>query len=61
MDKSTIKYIFKRLLIAVAATLFVIVFVLFPDLKTECARGTPSNDGEGTEAQSSHLRCYGPR
>ena len=52
MDKSTIKYILKRLLIA-AATLVVIVFVLFMILKL--MPGTPFNDEKLTEAQKAAI------
>ncbi|MGB4984927.1 MAG: ABC transporter permease [Erysipelotrichaceae bacterium] len=48
MDKSTLKYIAKRLLMA-AGTLLIIVFVLFLMLKL--MPGTPFNDEKLTEAQ----------
>ena len=48
MDKSTLRYIGKRLLMS-ALTLMIIVFVLFVMLKL--MPGTPFNDEKLTEAQ----------
>lgn len=57
MDKSTIRYILRRLLISVV-TLFVIVFVLFLMLKL--MPGTPFNDEKLTEAQKAQIyAAYG--
>ncbi len=57
MEKSTLKYILKRLAIAVV-TLFVIVFVLFMILKL--MPGTPFNDEKLTETQKAAIyAAYG--
>lgn len=57
MDKSTIRYILRRLLISVV-TLLVIVFVLFLMLKL--MPGTPFNDEKLTEAQKAQIyAAYG--
>ena len=52
MDKSTLRYIMRRLLISIV-TLFVIVFVLFLMLKL--MPGTPFNDEKLTEAQRAQI------
>ena len=52
MDKSTLRYIGKRLLMS-ALTLMIIVFVLFVMLKL--MPGTPFNDEKLTEAQRALL------
>lgn len=57
MDKSTIRYILRRVLISIV-TLFVIVFVLFLMLKL--MPGTPFNDEKLTEAQRAQIyAAYG--
>ncbi|MCF0246705.1 MAG: ABC transporter permease [Ileibacterium sp.] len=57
MDKSTWKYIGKRLLIS-AVTLLVIIFVLF--LMVRLMPGTPFNDEKLTEAQKALIyKAYG--
>ena len=57
MDKSTLKYILKRILISIA-TLFVIVFVLFMLMKL--MPGTPFNDEKLTEVQKAAIyKAYG--
>ena len=57
MDKSTLKYILKRILISIA-TLFVIVFVLFMLMKL--MPGTPFNDEKLTAAQKASIyAAYG--
>ena len=57
MDKSTLKYIIKRVLISIA-TLFVIVFVLFMLMKL--MPGTPFNDEKLTAAQKAAIySAYG--
>lgn len=57
MDKSTIKYIIKRLLISVV-TLFIIVLVLF--LLMKLMPGTPFNDEKLTETQKAAIyAAYG--
>ncbi len=57
MDKSTLKYILKRILISIV-TLFVIVFVLFMILKL--MPGTPFNDEKLTETQKAAIyAAYG--
>ncbi|WP_323090206.1 ABC transporter permease [Allobaculum sp. JKK-2023] len=57
MDKSTIRYIVRRLLISIV-TLLVIVFVLFMMLKL--MPGTPFNDEKLTEAQKAQIyAAYG--
>lgn len=57
MDKSTVRYILKRLLISVV-TLFVIVLVLF--LMIKLMPGTPFNDEKLTEQQKAIIyQAYG--
>ena len=57
MDKSTIKYIIKRLLISIV-TLFIIVLVLF--LLMKLMPGTPFNDEKLTETQKAAIyAAYG--